>query len=334
MKTELVIDIGSNNIRIFKKDGGLVVNEPAIAIIKYDKKNIQLVCAGKAAQKRVARLNPDEQVLYPVSEGVINNAKGATLFFDYFLKAVCPRTLFKPIISVIACVSCGLTNLEKRDIETILTNAGAKDVIILESPIAAFSLTKQSVACIVDIGAKKTEIAVVSEDGIVTGCSVNIAGDNFNQAIIDYVADKYRTIIQYYTTEKLKISLASFYERDTSNASVSGRAILEGEPKTIKIYASEIREAILPVINKIIDVINNVLCLVPEKTANDVFYKSGIFLCGGCSLIAGIAEYIAEVFQMQVRVIENPENAVVNGGATFFYEKDKLADILSLEKIK
>lgn len=235
MRQELVIDLGSKKTIIIKKDAGIVFKEPTVIVTTTSGNNLKLVAAGANTSELIGKTSPAEQVIYPIVQGVIVNEKACELMLQDFIMRVVGKPLIKPRISALVCISCGLTNIEKRSIEDVCNSAGINDVTLIEAPIAIAGLIHEDGAFIVDIGSDKTEVAIVNESGIIAGCSVDIGGSMINEAITDYIATKYKMIVHYNTTEKIKLSVATMREQDISQVAVNGKDTHTGELKTIKI---------------------------------------------------------------------------------------------------
>ena len=189
-KIELMIDIGSKNITVYKKDTGIILKEPTIVAVSSEGKKTDFVAAGSEVRARLSR-GDNLQVVYPIKAGVVEHVNGAIyLFRDIFNKISNNRTILKPKIAVIAAVSCGIDNADKLDIENVLLKAGASSVTIVESPIAVSRNVDEDSCFVVDIGASKTEVAYVRPNGIVIGCSVDVGGDELNKVIVDHIVDE------------------------------------------------------------------------------------------------------------------------------------------------
>ena len=329
---ELVIDVGSKVTTIFKKDVGLIIQEPSVVAINNKHNKMALLESGKNAQRLMnTSRRYDFQVLFPIKEGSIFHERAAVLMYRDFINRAVGSSIISPKVKVIACVSCGLNNMEKKDVEKTLLKAGASEVLIIESPLAvAQGLSGQNSSFIMDIGGSKTEIAIIDRNGIVAGFSINIGGDSINQAIIDYVIDTRRCKIKPSSAEKVKRQIASMYDNDNSPMIVNTEALHGDENVSVRLVASELKQAICPVIDKIIEVAYNYTFQIPECIAQEI-YENGITLCGGSAYIPGLADYISAQLQLKVRVPDMPENAAALGASHFFNDKASLARLLNVK---
>lgn len=331
MAIRLAIDIGSNYITIFSKGQGVVLKEPSIAIVRKTSKKLHLIASGSKALKMQGRLDPEDYTVHPVSEGITGNTEAAYLMLKDYIGKVSAGTILKHRIEVIALISCGLNVGERRDIETVLTRAGANQVNLIETPVAVFQQGNKDYALVIIIGADVTEVAIVSDDGIICGCTVDIAGEAMNRAIVEYIGAKYKVQIGAYAAERIKVAIGSMYNNDMSTAEVNGKDLNENSPKLIEITASDVRKAITPLLDKIVEVIDSVMCSCPDNIIEDV-YANGIFFAGGSSQMPGLAEYIAASCKMKPIIVDDPSNAVANGGGALLNDNNSLSRFLNNTK--
>ncbi|MEG1395134.1 MAG: rod shape-determining protein [Clostridia bacterium] len=333
-KVELVIDIGSKFVTISQKGKGVVIKEPSLVLLESRRNKMQLVVSGKAVANYAAN-NSARQTIAPIKGGVVVHEYAAMLLFkDLLLRLVPYRFIFRPQIKVIACVSCGITNTEKNQIEKVLTMAGVSEVVILESPIAVCaSIGDGSAQFVVDIGESKTEVAVVGKDGIVVGCAVNIGGNVFNQAIVDFVTDTKRCRLPYHLAEKTKKQVGSLYENDLTCTELDLQEIGTNRVFAYKIYAKDIKNAVEPLAQKIVEVIYNMSFQIPPELAEEI-YTNGISLCGGSACLPGLAEYIGQVIEMDTHLLDDPTNVVAKGGLFYLDHPERLASVLNVDTLK
>ena len=259
---KIAVDLGSEYITIFSKGLGVVLKEPSVVALTKLRKKSALIAAGSKALKMLNRPEKGCNVVFPIGDGAIKNIEAAILMFQEFFIKVSSQSFIRQRVDVLAAVSCGLTVAERRDIELALNRAGANQITLIEAPPTVFQLGNKDNALILIIGKHLTEAAIVSDEGIIMGCSLDIAGDAMNKAIMDYIALKYRVLIGNYAAEKVKISIGSMYENDMSTIEVNGKDLVENAPKSIEITASDVRKALTPLLDKLVEVIDSLMCRV------------------------------------------------------------------------
>lgn len=332
-KAELVIDIGSRNTTVCSRGVGVLIHEPSVAAISNRGGKMALLQAGRQAERLASVKDADFQILNPIKEGAIFHERAAALMYREFLKRAVPYRVFKPKTNVIACVSCGIGNMDKRCIERVLLKSGADEVTIVESPLAVFEgLEHREGAFVIDIGASKSEIAACDANGIIAGCSVNIGGDEINKAIVDYVIDSRRCKIRQSSAEDIKRQIVNMYEGDRSPIVINTEPLHGDEKMSVKLTAAELREPVAELIDKIVEVAFNLTAQIPESIAMDIC-TGGITLCGGTAYMPGLADYIERKLDIPVRVPDMPETAAAMGALGFFRDAERLAGFLNVETI-
>lgn len=332
-QAELVIDIGSRNTTVCSRGVGVLIHEPTVAAISNRGGKMTLVQAGRQAERLAAVKQADFQILNPVKEGTIFHERAAALMYREFIRRAVPYRIFKPKIKVIACVSCGIGNMDKRTIERVLLKAGADEVTIIESPLAVFEgMERREGAFVIDIGASKSEIAVCDENGIIAGCSLNIGGDTLNNAIVDYVVDTYRCKIRMSSAEDIKKQIVNMYDGDRSPIIVNTESLHGEDRARIKLTAAELREPVGKLIDKIVEVAFNMSAQIPESIAMDIC-NGGITLCGGTAYMPGLADYIERKLEIPVYVPDMPETAAAMGALGFYRDKERLAGFINVENL-
>ncbi|MEG1509184.1 MAG: rod shape-determining protein [Clostridia bacterium] len=327
--TEYFVDLGSKNITIYKKDAGLILKEPSIVVISNHKKRVTLVASGSKAQSLIGNTTIDQQIVYPIKCGAIYHPKGAVLLLKSLIDKSLKQNYFtKSKFEVIVGISCGLTLTERKQVEEVFIATGASKITLIES-VCAVNQSIGGSNCIIDFGGEKTEVAIVTPKGIIAGCTVDICGDSINQLIMDYLADKYRVMVQYFTTERLKKVVANLLKDDLTTVTVNGRGLVDKEPKSVKLTAREIKEAILPAIDKICGVVEKVLFMIPENLGEEI-YRKGIYVCGGAGKLVGLADYLQAKLLMKINLIEDIDNCCCIGGASYFYNKELLNEMLNI----
>lgn len=329
-KINLSIDFGSQNLKIVK-NGSILFNEPCVACVSSESGKLKIKNYGIDALQN-ARANPHLQVVYPVSQGIVNNSNALALMLKAIITAQEGNSIIKPNYHAIVSVSCGIKNQEKKIFEEVCNKAGIKDVIIIESPLSNLMNIKTDVAFVIDIGADKTEIAIVNSSGIVVGCSIDLGGVSLDRAIVEYVSEKYNMVINQASGENIKKSIASFKNNDISSVTITGKTVMQYNANTLKLTANEIRQVICPIIDKIVLVISNVMYAIPNTYAERLV-NAGFHLTGGSANIAGLADYIAKETKVKITKMEGPDMSVAIGGIKFFDDKKTLLKMLSVDKL-
>lgn len=317
----LGIDLGTANTLVYMRGKGVIINEPTVVAMKNNRRDILAV--GEEAKKMIGRTPGSIVAVRPLKDGVIADYNITEMLLKYFIRKAAPQGfLFVRSPRVLICVPCGITEVERRAVEDAARAAGARDVALLEEPMAAamgagLDIHQAKGSMIVDIGGGTTEVAVISLGGIVESHSLRVGGNHMDEAIMKHVKSHFGMIIGESTAEQLKISLGSAVEPGTSasaNASmeVRGRDAETGLPKSISIGAASIREALSDSVKCIVDTVKSVLEKTPPELAADII-SEGIVLSGGGSMLPGINRVIARVTGMPVRRAENPLEAVALG---------------------
>lgn len=310
------IDLGTVNTLVCLDGMGIVVREPSVVAI--DKNDGQILAVGNQANEMLGRTPDNIIAIRPLKDGVVADLEITQEMIRFFLRQACGRKkgLMKPHVTL--CVPAGITNVEKRAAEDAAIAAGAKDVLILEEPMAAavgagISVDKPIGHMIVDIGGGTTEIAVVSLSGIVAAKSLRLAGNAIDNAISNYIKHTHNLTIGDKTAEEIKIAIGSAMPYDGEESyEINGRDMASGLPKNINILSKEVREAMAEPLREIISAITSVLEETPPELAGDIM-ENGIVLTGGCAMIRNIDRLINAVTGIKVKVVENPLDCVAAG---------------------
>lgn len=329
---ELAIDFGSSNITVFQRGAGIILKEASVAVIKQHKKKKEIVEFGNSAKRYLISTIGTAQLVNPIREGVIVNVEDATLLMREIIKKISPDRLFPPHIKTIVLISCGLTVVERREIEEVMLNAGVSDVLLVESPLALLAYTNSVGGLFLDIGGGTAEVASVTRGGIATGCSVNIGGNLFNSKIVDYFVEQYGLKIGEYTAEKLKIDIGSMFDNDLSASEVNGRDVLDSSPRSMEASARDVKNALTKPIDNLIEVVENILNMTPPDLACEIA-KKGIFISGGSSELPGILEYISVRIGLPVTQLQDYDNAVALGGGQLINDSKFLSELLNMKII-
>lgn len=325
---ELSVDLGSKFITVYQKGIGPVLREPAVAIAQKVRDRYEIREAGYRAESIMSSSLGGAKMMAPIREGLIADEEMCILLLRHFLKKIIPSSLFPPRIKAIVNISCSMTNSDRKAVEKCFVKAGVKEVTLVESPLSLLAYTGSIGGLFVDIGGGKTEIAAVTNRGIACGTTVNIAGDAFNAAIIDSVYMAYGVKLGEYTVEKIKKSALSFYLNDEGSYAVSGGG-KDGAPRSVCITAADMRDAVLPLVDDIIEVIMSVLNRTPPELAAEILRK-GIFVSGGSTHIPGLIEYMEQAFELPLTPLYDRENCVAVGGAKFLDDRRLLGDLLGI----
>ena len=330
--SDLAIDLGTANTLIYLKGKGIVVNEPSVVAIQKDSRGVKRVLSvGEEAKKMQGRTPGSIMAIRPMKDGVIADFEITAEMLKYFIrKAHNRRTLLRP--RIIICIPLGITEVEKRAVRESAESAGAREVYLIDEPMAAaigagLPITEPSGNMIVDIGGGTTEVAVISLSGIVYSRTVRVAGDKMDEAIIQYIKRKYNLLIGERTAEVIKIAIGTAYpSEENEKMEVKGRDLVAGVPKTLEISSEEIREAMIEPINAVVEVIRNALERIPPELAADIVDR-GIVLTGGGALLRNIDILLREETGLPVMLTEDPLTCIVLGSGKALEELDLLKKV-------
>ncbi|MBW1659128.1 MAG: rod shape-determining protein [Deltaproteobacteria bacterium] len=315
---DLAIDLGTANTLVYVKGKGIVSSEPSVVAVKKDEKgNKKVLAVGSEAKKMLGRTPGNIEAIRPMKNGVIADFEiTEEMLYHFIIKAHNRKSFVRP--RIVICVPSGITPVERRAVRESAISAGAREVYLIEEPMAAaiganLPITEASGNMIVDIGGGTTEVAVISLSGIVYSSSVRVAGDKMDEAIVQYVKRHYNLLIGERSAELIKIMIGSAYpSKEAKVLEVKGRDLVTGIPKTIEINSEEIRESISEPINAIIETIRIALEKTPPELAADIVDK-GIVLSGGGALLKDLDLLVREVTNLPVTVAEDPLTTVVVG---------------------
>lgn len=309
------IDLGTANTLVCTPEKGVIIREPSY--VAYDIKTEEIIAIGRDAKKLVGKTAANISVVRPLRDGVISDFELTLAMLSHFVRQAMVKMPFtRP--KVIVCIPYGVTQVEHSALENALFEVGVSSVALVEEPVAAAIGAglpfKQAVGnLIVDIGGGTTEVAVVTAGGLAVSKSLRVAGDEINEAIIEYIRKKFNVVIGETTAEEIKMEIGSAHKSaDLGMLEVRGRNLITGLPSVFNIYSSEIRVAITPVINQMIDVIKATLEITPPELCADI-YTNGITISGGGALLSGIGQLISEKTKVEVYVAKRPIDCVVDG---------------------
>ena len=312
---DIGIDLGTANTLGYKKGKGVVMREPSVVAV--DVKRDMVLAVGHEAKEMIGRTPGSIVAIRPLKDGVIADFEITATMLKYFIKSVVRGGLFsRP--RIIICIPSGVTEVERNAVEDAARQAGGKYVELIEEPMAAaigagLPVDSPVGNMVVDIGGGTSEVGIVSLGDIVASCSVRMAGDKFDEAIVTYIKKKYNLLIGERTAEDIKITIGSAYPYEGEGAMmVKGRNLVDGLPKNIRITAEEVREALRDPLMMIVDAILNTLEKTPPELSADII-DNGIMLTGGGALLRGLDKLIEEETGMPVRIAERPLDCVVDG---------------------
>ena len=315
---DLAIDLGTANTLICTKSGGIVLNEPSmVAVRKADQRVSKVLAVGKEAKEMLGRTPSDIAVIRPMADGVIADFDSTEIMLKYFIRKVHKRrSLVRP--RIIISVPSGVTPVEKRAVRESAESAGAREVFLIEEPMAAaigadLPITEPTSNVVVDIGAGTTEVAVISMAGTVYSRSVRVGGDKMDESILQFLKRKYNLLIGVQTAEVIKITIGKAHQTDeTETLEVKGRDLVTGIPKTLTIDSEEVRKAISEQVGTIVQTVRIALEQIPPELSGDVV-DNGIFLTGGGALLRDLDVLLREETRLPITITDDPLTTVVVG---------------------
>jgi len=327
---DIGIDLGTANLLVTLKGKGIVLNEPSVVAI--DRKSGQIMATGIEAKEMLGRTPDSIKAVRPLQDGVIADFSATELMLKNIIEKVCRQyNAGRP--RVVVGVPSGITEVEERAVEESIIQAGAKEVYLIEEPMAAaiganLDVAEPSGSIIVDIGGGTTEVAVISLGGIVVSNSLRIAGDELDQDIVNYIKREMNLAIGETTAEQLKIQIGCALPlMSEMSMEISGRDLNTGLPRNVIVTSSQIQEAIKLSINDIVETVKVTLEKTPPELASDIMEK-GIVLAGGGALIKNLDKLLSEKTGMPVYVAENPLDCVVKGTGKTLEDLERLKNVL------
>ncbi len=318
---DLSIDLGTANTLIYVKDQGIVLNEPSVVAIRQERSGGQrsVAAVGAAAKQMLGRTPGNIKAIRPMKDGVIADFYVTEKMLQYFIKQVHENNFLRPSPRVLICVPCGATQVEQRAIKESAASAGAREVYLIEEPMAAaigadLPVSEATGSMVVDIGGGTTEVAIISLNGIVYSSSVRIGGDKFDEAIISYVRRNFGSMIGEATAERIKHEIGSAYPGDeVRELEVRGRNVAEGVPRGFTLNSNEILEALQEPLQGIVSAVMVALEQSPPELASDISER-GMVLTGGGALLKDLDRLLMEETGIPVVVADDPLTCVARGG--------------------
>lgn len=337
--SDIGIDLGTANTLIYVKNKGIIFNEPSV--IAVDEHTKTILATGRDAKEMVGRAPDFIRVVRPLQDGVISDFGMTQAMLKDFLKKALPSKSLFTRMRIVVGVPSGVTEVEKRAVQEVIRQMGAKDIFIIDEPMAAaigsgLEIEYPRGCMVADIGGGTSDIAIISLGGIVTSTSLRVAGDKIDEAIVQYMRKNYGLLIGEKTAEEIKIQIGSvsykeFEEKDNLSADIRGRDLVTGLPKTILITSIDIMKGVEEPINTIIDSIKSTLEKAPPEIAADIM-DSGMVLTGGGALLRGLEKLLSEETGMRVYIGDRPLEAVALGTGMSLLHMENIAKYVKGKK--
>ncbi|MEI6296469.1 MAG: rod shape-determining protein [bacterium] len=330
--SDIGIDLGTANTLVYLRDHGIVIDEPSVVAV--NQKTNRVVAIGKEAKKMIGRTTHHIVAVRPLVDGVISDFEITEEMIGYFIRKtqeISNKKLLRP--RVLIGVPSGITSVERRAVRDAGMNVGAREVHLIEEPMAAAIGVRMPVhepmgSMIVDIGGGTTDIAVISLNGIVQSKNLRIAGDKLDQDIVSYIRDEFKILLGEKTAEDIKIAIGSACEQGSPmEFVVKGRDLVTGLPREVVVTDHDVREAIAGSIKLIVNSVKEVIEITPPEIVADIMHK-GVVLAGGGSLIQGLPIVIQKEIKIPVTIAEDPLRAVVRGTGTVLENFDLYEEVL------
>lgn len=329
------IDLGTANTLVYVRGKGIVINEPSVVAI--DKRTKKPLAIGVDAKEMVGRTPANIVAVRPLRDGVISEFEITEAMLRYFIKKVHEQTLIPtPFYAprVVVGIPSGVTEVEKRAVYDAARSARAREAMLIEEPVAAaigvgLPITEPLGSMVIDIGGGTTEVAVFSLGGIVVSRSIRVAGDEMDEAIVNYARQKYNLLIGQRMAERAKITIGSAYPLpEEQTIALRGRNLITGLPDSVEVSSVEVREALSDAVQVLVDAVRDTLDETPPELIADLM-ESGIALAGGGGLLQGLAERLSEETKMRVYIADDPLTCVARGAGKVLESYDKYAKVLT-----
>lgn len=329
---DLGIDLGTANTLVYVRGEGIVINEPSV--VALNQKTGQVVAIGSDAKKMVGRTPAHIVASRPLVEGVISDFEVTSEMLNYFIKKVhSPASQLFARPRVVVGIPSSVTEVERRAVRDAVQNAGAREVYLVEEPMAAaigarLPIQEAVGSMVIDIGGGTADIAVISLGGIVASKNLRIAGDRFNDDIASYARDEFKLLIGEKTAEDVKISIGSVWKtNEILEGTLRGRDLVTGLPREVLLTDSDVRVALAKSIRSVVDAVKGVIEDTPPELVSDIMHR-GILLVGGGAMIRGLDKLLERETKMPVYLEEDPLTAVVRGTGIILEDLDILRDVL------
>ena len=337
--SDLAIDLGTANTLIYVRDKGIVLNEPSVVAIRHEsgpRNSRSILAVGHEAKKMLGRTPGSIQAIRPMKDGVIADFTVTGEMLKYFIRKVHENRLFQPSPRIVICVPCGSTQVERRAIRESAMGAGAREVYLIEEPMAAaigsdLPIKDPTGSMVLDIGGGTSEVGVISLGGIVYSHSLRIAGDKMDEAIINYVRRKYGLLIGEATAENVKKEIGTAWEgSEVREMEIKGRHIADGVPRAQVLTSREVHQALSECLSGIVTAIRIALEQTPPELGADIAEK-GLVVTGGCALLRDIDKMLSEQTGLPIVITDDPLTCVVRGCGRALVEAESLGDVFVYE---
>jgi rod shape-determining protein MreB len=332
MSNDLAIDLGTANTLVFVKGKGIVLREPSVVAVRYDMRSNKVLAVGKEAKMMLGRTPGNIKAIRPIKDGVIADFEVTEAMLRYFIKKIHNRrTLVHP--RIIVSVPSGITQVEKRAVKESAESAGAREVYLIEEPMAAaigsgLPITEPTANMIVDIGGGTTEVAIISLSGVVYANSVRVAGDKMDDAILHYIKRQHNLAIGEHSAEVIKTTIGNVMpDPPFETMEIKGRDLVSGVPKTITINSDEIKNAISEQVDAIIEAVKMALELTPPELSADIVDR-GVVLTGGGALLRNLDKRLNVETGLPIIIADDPLSSVVLGSGKALENIDILREIV------
>jgi rod shape-determining protein MreB len=336
LSSEIAVDLGTANTLIYVKGRGIVLNEPSV--VALDAGTREILAVGLEAKKMLGRTPGGIIAVRPLKDGVIADFEVTEKMLRDFLERVLKNRFMPVRPKVLISVPSGITEVEKRAVRDSAESAGAKEVYLVAEPMAAaigvgLPVETPTGNMVIDIGGGTTEIAVIALSGIVSDTSIRVGGDEFDEAILQFLRKTYNILIGEPTAELVKMTIGSAYPSENGEEvmEVKGRDIVSGIPKTVKVGSAEVREAIQEPIAAVVDAVRQALERTPPELASDIVDR-GIVMTGGGALLKGLDSLLRENTSLPINVDEEPLTCVVRGAGRILDDPEKYRGVLTLSR--
>ena len=334
LSTDMAIDLGTANTLVYVDGKGVVLNEPSVVAVATVNSRAEVLAVGNEAKQMLGKTPGHIQAIRPLRDGVIADFEVAEEMIKYFIRKVHNRGLFTSP-RIVICVPYGATAVERRAIQESAEGAGAREVYLIEEPMAAaigagLPITEPRGSIVVDIGGGTTEVAVVSLGGIVYASSIRVGGDRMDEEIATYIRKNFNLLIGEATAEKIKKEIGSAIIVQNSKdvkLAIKGRSLIDGNPRDMEITQKHVSEALMDPVSAIASGVKEALEKTPPELVADII-DSGITLTGGGALLANLDAVISHITGVAVKVAENPLNCVVMGTGKALSETKKTGSVL------